>query len=135
MKKRWIVLGDKTTHGGSVISCTATTVTTMGHVAARIGDKVWCQKCRKMTTIISGDPTFIIMGQPVAYEGCYTSCGAQLVSVQQSASWVGDEGGDIADEASPDNSALAEALLAAKKPICIECLLTAALKASPVLGR
>lgn len=133
--KRWIVLSDKTTHGGSVMGCSATTVTTMGHTVARIGDKVWCPKCKKMTTIISGDPTFIIMGQPVAYEGCYTSCGAQLVSIQQSASWVGDESGDTVDEVPSDTQASAETLLAAKKPICIECMLAAALKASPVLGR
>ena len=41
----FIVIGDRTSHDGRVIGCSATTVTTHKKVIARVGDKVTCPRC------------------------------------------------------------------------------------------
>jgi len=77
-----IVLGDKTDHGGEVIEATGVT-DTHGKGFARVGDKVYCPKRgHGMTTIVTGDMSFIVDGAAVAHEGCKTSCGAMLISSQ-----------------------------------------------------
>lgn len=80
MSKPFIVLGDKTSHGGKVISA-CPTATTHGKPIARMGDKVTCPKCGS-NTIATGDNTEIIMGKPVARHGDKTACGATLISSQ-----------------------------------------------------
>jgi uncharacterized Zn-binding protein involved in type VI secretion len=83
MSQQVIVVGDKTSHGGVVISgAPATTID--GKPMARIGDKATCP-CRghgSVTLIVSGDPTCIIDGQPIARHGDKTACGATLISSQ-----------------------------------------------------
>jgi uncharacterized Zn-binding protein involved in type VI secretion len=77
-----IVLGDTTDHGGKVIEASGVT-DTHGKRIARVGDKVMCpKKGHGATVIVSGDSTMVIDGQPVAYHGCKTSCGATLISSQ-----------------------------------------------------
>ncbi len=78
----FIVVGDKTSHGGVVISGTNFSLTG-GQPIARRGDQVHCPRCKKMTVIIEGDPTMIVDGEAVALEGHKTSCGAVLISSQQ----------------------------------------------------
>jgi uncharacterized Zn-binding protein involved in type VI secretion len=80
MTQPFIVIGDKTSHGGTV-AAGATTATTQGKQIARVGDKVTCPRCGN-TTIASGDSTMIVMGQPVARNGDKTACGATLISSQ-----------------------------------------------------
>ena len=65
MARKWIVLGDKTSHGGTVIEASGSSAT--GDVMiARVGDKVSCPKRGHGTcAIISGDPKVIIDGKPV----------------------------------------------------------------------
>ncbi len=79
----YITVGAKTTHGGTVISGSPHT-THNGIPVSRIGDKVICKKCKKVTTILSGDASFIIDGAPIARGGDVTSCGAKLIAIQQS---------------------------------------------------
>ena len=83
MSKPFIVLGDKTSHGGVVIQG-APTSDAGGKAIARVGDKVTCpQKGHGGTTVIvTGDPTCIIEGQPAARHGDKTACGAVLISGQ-----------------------------------------------------
>lgn len=77
-----IVLGDKTSHGGTVVEASEVT-DTHGRGIARVGDKVTCpKKGHGLTVIVTGDPSTIIDGKPVAYHGCRTSCGAVLLSSQ-----------------------------------------------------
>jgi uncharacterized Zn-binding protein involved in type VI secretion len=76
----FIVVGDKTSHGGTVLGG-ASTATTMNRSIARVGDKVSCPKCGE-NTIATGDSTMIVMGHPVARQGDKTACGATLVSSQ-----------------------------------------------------
>ena len=83
MTKPLIVVGDTTSHGGTVISGAAST-DIEGKCIARVGDKVTCpiRGHGGTTTIASGDPTVIIDGSPAARHGDLTACGARLISSQ-----------------------------------------------------
>ncbi|MCW7538250.1 PAAR domain-containing protein [Aquabacterium sp. A7-Y] len=83
MGKPFIVLGDKTSHGGTVIGASAET-DTHGALIARIGDMVSCPKkgCRGVFPIVQGDASIVIDGSPAAYHGCKVACGATLIASQ-----------------------------------------------------
>ncbi len=83
MSKPFIVIGDKTDHGGVVVAGSAAT-TIDGKPIARVGDQVTCpRRGHGSTTVIaSGDPTCIVDGQPAARHGDKTACGATLLSSQ-----------------------------------------------------
>lgn len=83
MGRPFIVVGDKTDHGGEVLTGSPVT-DAAGKPIARVGDKVKCPKKGHggETVIASGDPTCIIDGQPAARHGDKTSCGAILLSSQ-----------------------------------------------------
>lgn len=74
-----IRLGDKTTHGGTVIEVSATS-TVNGIRIARIGDKVSCPLCKGVYTIVEGEPTSLDDDIPIALHGHKTSCGASLIT-------------------------------------------------------
>lgn len=76
-----IVIGDKTSHGGTVISCSPT-CDTMGKGWARVGDMVACPRCKGVFPISQGDDNFTDDGRAVAYHGCKVACGATLISSQ-----------------------------------------------------
>ncbi len=82
MGRALIVLGDKTSHGGTVIEASGQSAS--GNIRiARVGDKVTCPKKGHGTCpIVSGDPTLIIDGQPAARHGDTTACGATLIASQ-----------------------------------------------------
>jgi uncharacterized Zn-binding protein involved in type VI secretion len=83
MTKAFIVVGDKTSHGGVVIEGAPTTDTS-GIRIARVGDKVTCPKKGhgETTVIATGDPTCIIEGRAAARDGDTTACGAVLIAGQ-----------------------------------------------------
>lgn len=82
MAKPFIVLGDKTDHGGEVIEASGVT-DSHGKRLARVGDKVTCPKKGHGTTVIAtGDATMIIDGRPAARHGDKTACGATLIASQ-----------------------------------------------------
>jgi len=89
-KRNFIVLGDTTTHGGTVISAWGqdgpTPMTIEGKPVACVGDKVICPKCRGVHTILSGaeGPRVELHGRPIAREGDFVSDGSMLLSVGQS---------------------------------------------------
>lgn len=80
MSKPFIVIGDKTSHGGVVVG-SSTTSDVAGKQLARVTDKVTCPKCGP-NVIATGDTTVIIDGQPVARHGDTTACGATLIAGQ-----------------------------------------------------
>lgn len=87
----FIVIGDQTDHGGVVVGSTMTT-DTHGKRLARVGDQVTCPKKGHGTTVIvTGDPTMIVDGAPVARHGDKCACGATLIA-SQFVSTVGDGG-------------------------------------------
>ena len=76
----FIVVGDRTSHGGTVISGDMT-CTIDGQPVSRIGDKVYCPRCMKSTVIVSSRfPTVSALGQNLAYDQDATSCGALIYS-------------------------------------------------------
>jgi len=79
----FILIGDKTDHGGQVIGG-APGSDAAGRALARVGDQVTCPKKGhgRTTTIVTGDPSCIIDGQPAARHGDKTACGATLLSSQ-----------------------------------------------------
>ena len=82
MGRPFIVLGDKTDHGGTVIEASGVT-DTQGKRIARVGDQVTCSiRNHGTTVIVSGDPTMIIDGKPAARHGDKCACGATLVAAQ-----------------------------------------------------
>jgi uncharacterized Zn-binding protein involved in type VI secretion len=76
-----IVFGDKSSHGGTVISSSIVSDTN-GKGWARVGDMVSCPRCKGVFPITQGDQSLIDEGKAVAYHGCKTACGATLISGQ-----------------------------------------------------
>jgi len=93
MSRPVIVVGDRTSHGGVVLTGSPFSDVD-GKGIARIGDTVSCPKKGhgSVTTIVTGDVTDIIDGSPVARHGDKTACGAILISSQM-LTYV-DEGSD-----------------------------------------
>jgi uncharacterized Zn-binding protein involved in type VI secretion len=85
MSKRYIVLGDRTTHGGTVVTAQSNK-TIDGIPVALIGDEVTCPKCSGRHRIVQGAENSAFGGIPYAREGDKVSCGASLVSKGQSRS-------------------------------------------------
>lgn len=86
------MLGDRTSHGGTVVEASQVTFTHNKPIA-RVGDKVTCPIPGHGTTVIvEGDPTMILDGKPVARHGDKCACGAVLIS-SQVVSTVGSGGG------------------------------------------
>jgi uncharacterized Zn-binding protein involved in type VI secretion len=76
-----IRLGDPTSHGGKVATVSATHVTVDGIAVACVGDKCSCPiKGHDNCTIAEGDPSHVIDGVAVAYDGHKTTCGAALIA-------------------------------------------------------
>ncbi len=96
----FIVVGDRTSHGGVVVSGDIT-FTIDGQPVARVGDKVFCPRCKTMTTIVTSRfPSIFDLGQKMAYDQDSTSCGALLYSRHNNhAGW--DDGGPESETASP----------------------------------
>lgn len=80
MSRGFVLLGDKTTHGGEVISASSTTIVN-GKPVALVGDEVRCPLpghgvCR----IVEGCPDWSEGGRAMVVNGCRCECGAQLIS-------------------------------------------------------
>lgn len=87
MSRPFILLGDKTDHGGVVITASESS-DCAGRGIARIGDQVTCpRRGHGTTTIVTGDPSAMIDGRPAARHGDKTACGATLIAGQN---WVRD---------------------------------------------
>lgn len=82
MRARPIIrVGDKTTHGGTVLEGFSS-YDIDGRAAAGLGHKVDCPKCKGVFPIIEGVPSFAIGDSLVALEGMKTACGAALIASQ-----------------------------------------------------
>ncbi|MFP5390925.1 MAG: PAAR domain-containing protein [Gammaproteobacteria bacterium] len=77
----FIVAGDKTSHGGTVLQGSPFS-DCEGKPIARIGDMVACPKCKGVFPIAEGDQSTIIDGAAVAFHGCKTACGATIIAGQ-----------------------------------------------------
>lgn len=104
MSLPFIVIGDKTDHGGEVVEAAGTT-DTHGKRIARVGDRVTCPKRNHgPTTIVSGDPTMIIDGKPAARHGDKCACGATLIASQMVSTTGGTGGGGNSPSPRPSSA-------------------------------
>lgn len=75
-----IRLGDKTDHGGEVISASSTFIC-LGKGVARVGDMVTCPKTgHGVNPIIEGASTVMDQGIAIAFDGHKAACGCKLIS-------------------------------------------------------
>lgn len=74
-----IRVGDKTSHGGVVISASSGTVV-MGKLAALQDDMTVCPQCKGKFALKPDDAGARHEGRPYAYHGGTTECGATLLS-------------------------------------------------------
>lgn len=83
MTGNWIVLGDATSSGGRMITCTPFTDVD-GKGVCRKGDKATCPQHNGVFPITGGcDPTTIIDDEEVALHGATLACGCKVLSTQQ----------------------------------------------------
>src|SRR5690625_2984882 len=87
MVKAWIVLGDPTSSGGSVVTGSPFTDVD-GIPVARIGDQATCPRHKGAFPIVDGDSTLIVDGQPVALHGSSLACGCKVLSAMQTRVFV-----------------------------------------------
>jgi uncharacterized Zn-binding protein involved in type VI secretion len=84
MSKIIITVGDKTDHGGIVMTGSPAH-DIYGRAIARLGDQVSCPqfypggKPHGVNKITTAHATFSVNGVPVAVEGCSTECGCKLI--------------------------------------------------------
>lgn len=79
--KNVIRLGDPTSHGGKVISASATHFTVQGIPVACVGDTCSCPiPGHAGCTITTGSPHHKVSGKSIAFDGDSLSCGAKLIS-------------------------------------------------------
>lgn len=84
MGKRAIIRhGDRTTHGGTVVTSDPTYVL-YGKNVARVNDRVSCPQCNGTYPIVTGAPD-VWTGQQIARQDDVTSCGAKLIASQYAA--------------------------------------------------
>jgi len=77
MSRDIILVGDRTSHGGGVITGSATDAIA-GRAIACLGDLVSCPK-HGVNRIVEGDPATLVNGRPVALAGHRAACGCTLI--------------------------------------------------------
>ncbi|UXY16648.1 PAAR domain-containing protein [Chitiniphilus purpureus] len=77
--KLFVVLGDKTSHGGTVVSAQSP-MTFDGKPIATIGDMTVCPQCKGSFAIVQGGGNISLLGRQLAREGDKTACGAVLLA-------------------------------------------------------
>ncbi|MFZ7097033.1 PAAR domain-containing protein [Luteimonas dalianensis] len=92
MARNWIVIGDPTSSGGSVVSGSPFTDID-GTPVARVTDQATCPRHKGAYPIVDGDSTLIVDGQPVALHGSSLACGCKVLSAQQVRVFVDAGGG------------------------------------------
>lgn len=100
MAKRPIIrYGDRTTHGGTVVSADPT-YSIYGKNVARVGDMVACPRCKGSFPIVSGAPA-VRSGQSIARQDDVTECGAKLIASQGAATIDDASEGSASSAAAP----------------------------------
>ncbi|MBU0916136.1 MAG: PAAR domain-containing protein [Gammaproteobacteria bacterium] len=132
----FVVLGDRTSHGGTVISADYT-FAIHGRYVARAGDMVTCPRCRGTFQIISGASDMTSMGQSPARHGDKTACGAVLIAGQAVATWSDKSltGDPAADDKAAALTQAASIAAPTTSGVCLECLMKAAESGSSTVLR
>lgn len=127
----FIVVGDHTSHGGTVITGDLTS-DIEGKPMARVGDMVVCPKCKGIFRIKTGADN-MVDGASRAYarDGDLTDCGAILIASQRLTNWSSES--DLRDS-SPGAEA-AQSAPNSSPGLCLDCLIKAAMSGSAVVPR
>jgi uncharacterized Zn-binding protein involved in type VI secretion len=138
MIRPFATIGDRTTHGGVVVTADLTT-TFNDKPAARTGDMTVCPKCKGQFPITTGAPDMIDgQGNRYARHMDETACGARLISSQAVITWS-DESSMGEATAGGSAEAMAAATAAVARPtesgVCLDCLLNAAASGSSTVVR
>ena len=134
--KPFIVMGDKTSHGGTVITGDITS-TMYGKAMTRSGDMTICPKCKGAFPILKSN-SIVVDGEGNTYARHMdkTACGAYLLASQalgrasdmvsgsESASHAGELAAQAASIAAPTTSG-----------VCLECLAKAAASGASTVMR
>lgn len=135
MNKPLIVVGDKTSHGGTVLTGDFTSVIN-GKYIARVDDITVCPQCKGTFPITTGATDTIFEGKAAARHGDKTACGATLISSQILTTWNNkSSSGDNAQSTAAADAAAASCVAAEVPTICLKCLMMAAKNASPFVVR
>ena len=135
MSKPLIRMGDRTSHGGTVISGDMTWEV-YGKAVARVGDLTVCPKCKGVFAITTGADDLTGFGQAAARHGDKTACGATLIAGQSSAWWDNQSGADNTAPGTSEDAKKASNLVAREATsICLECLAKAAAAGSAMVVR
>lgn len=135
MTRPFIVLGDKTSHGGTVISADLGSVV-HGKAMAPVGDRVVCPRCKGVFAIRSGAPDVLdATGRGYARHLDTTDCGARLLSSQATTTWADESSrGDAAGHAEA-LAVASERAAPTESGICLDCLRKAAHFGSAIVIR
>lgn len=137
MSRPLIVMGDKTSHGGTVISADLT-FDIHGKYVARVGDMTVCPKCKGTFAITSGPGDLVDSGgNGYARHMDSTACGAKLISGQITTIWsdrssLGDTAAEEKDDALAATATIATSTTSG---ICLDCLVNAAAAGSATIVR
>lgn len=135
MGKLIIRMGDRTSHGGTVISGDLTW-TIYDKAVARVGDLTVCPKCKGTFPITEGADDLSGFGQAVARQGDKTACGATLIATQASAWWdYQSNQGDSAALTAATLEATSKTVAQEAPTICLECLAAAATAGAAMVVR
>lgn len=131
-----IVMGDRTSHGGTVISADMT-FDINGKYVARIGDMTVCPKCKGVFPIKSG-ANDLVDGDGNAYARHMdeTECGAKLICSQITTFW--DNRSSSGTASGDDEVPLSDAASIASPTssgVCLDCLLKASAAGSATVIR
>nr|WP_116309882.1 PAAR domain-containing protein [Cupriavidus taiwanensis] len=116
-----IVIGDRTTHGGTVLSGDMTSMTG-GRAMARAGDMTVCPRCKGVFPILPGNGIITAPnGEPYARHMDQTACGARLLASQNVTLASEREALVVNSDHEPHKVAAAT-----QAGICLDCLMKAA---------
>jgi uncharacterized Zn-binding protein involved in type VI secretion len=80
MSQGFVLLGDKTSHDGEVISASSTTIV-HGKPVALVGDEVSCPvPGHGVNAIVEGSPDCSEDGRALVVNGCRSECGCRVIS-------------------------------------------------------
>lgn len=85
MARPVIIVGDPVYHGNRITGRVITGAPTVDHYGipiSRVSDLAICACSRAPVVIVSGDPTCIMDGKPVARDRDRTSCGGEVRHTQ-----------------------------------------------------
>jgi len=135
MSRAFVVMGDKTTHGGTVISADLTSYL-HGKAMARVGDKVVCPRCKGIFAINSGAPDMVDgEGRGYARHLDSTDCGARLIASQGTTTWSDESSLPESGDGYGEPKKGLEIAVSTGSGICLDCLRKAAHFGSSVVIR